>query len=80
MEWKELIVIDPKIAAGKPCIKGTRLSADFVLDLFGSGWSEAQVLENYPRLKPEHLRALFAYAAARVRDEEIFELGDGTSG
>jgi uncharacterized protein (DUF433 family) len=45
------------ILAGKPVIKGTRLSVVFLPDLLGAGWTEQQVLENYPSLKPEHLQA-----------------------
>ncbi len=44
------IVLDPKIAAGKPVVRGTRLAVEFVIGLLADGWSEAEVLANYPGL------------------------------
>jgi len=59
----DLIVCDPAILCGKPTVRGTRLSVEFVLGLFADGWSRNQVLDSYPALTPEALRAVFAYAA-----------------
>jgi Protein of unknown function (DUF433) len=50
MDWKTYIHSDPKILLGKPVVKGTRLSVEFILGLFSEGWTEQQVLENYPTL------------------------------
>jgi uncharacterized protein (DUF433 family) len=80
MEWKKRIVTDPEILSGKPIIRGTRLAADFLLDLLASGWTKQQMLENYPQVSEEDINALFSYAAARLRDEDIFVFPDGTSG
>ncbi|QOI96948.1 MAG: DUF433 domain-containing protein [Flammeovirgaceae bacterium] len=74
MDWRNHIVSDKEILGGKPVIKGTRLSVEFLLDLFASGWSETQILENYPTLKKEDLQALFAYAKESVQDDFLFEL------
>lgn len=63
LEWRELIHSDPKILSGKPVVTGTWLSAEFLLGLFAAGWSEEQVLNNYPNLTRADLRAVFAYAA-----------------
>jgi len=63
MDWREYIHSDPKILLGKPVVKGTRLSVEFLLGLFAVGWTEQQVLENYSSLTPESLRAAFAFAA-----------------
>jgi len=63
---KKRIIIDPRILAGKPVVKGTRLSVDFILSLLGAGWTEKQVLKNYPMLTSEDLHAVFAYAALIV--------------
>ena len=59
----DLIVRDPKILCGKPTVCGTRLSVEFLLGLFADGWTHEQVLDSYPSLSPEALRAVFAYAA-----------------
>ncbi|RCJ34565.1 hypothetical protein A6769_21775 [Nostoc punctiforme NIES-2108] len=63
MDWKQYIHSDPKILLGKPTVKGTRLSIEFLLGLFAAGWTEQQVLENYPTLTSEALRAVFAFTA-----------------
>lgn len=65
------IVSDPKILLGKPIVKGTRLSVDFILSLFGAGWTEKQVLDNYPMLTREDLVAVFNYAATILEEEKI---------
>jgi uncharacterized protein (DUF433 family) len=51
------IVLDPAILAGKPMIRRTRLSVDFIIGLMADGWSEEQILENYPGLTREDLKA-----------------------
>ena len=62
-DWNGYIVADPAVLSGKPVVRGTRLAVDFVLGLFASGWSEEQVLRNYPDLNRDALRAVFAFAA-----------------
>ncbi len=74
MDWREHIHSKPEILSGKPVVKGTRLSVDFLLDLLANGWSEKQVLESYPGLSRDSLRAVFAFAAESTRDERAFEL------
>jgi uncharacterized protein (DUF433 family) len=63
MDWQTYIHSDPDVLCGKPVVRGTRLSVAFLLGLFAAGWSEQQVLENYPSLTSEALRAVFAYAS-----------------
>ncbi len=58
MSWHEYIHSDPSVLAGKPVIRGTRLSVEFLLDLLSEGWTGQQILENYPQLSQEALRAL----------------------
>jgi uncharacterized protein (DUF433 family) len=74
MNWQEYIQSEPKVLSGKPVVKGSRLSVDFLLELLASGWSEEQLLDNYPTLSQESLRAVFAFAAESTRDEHAFEL------
>lgn len=69
MDWRQYIHSDPKILVGKPVVKGTRLSVEFLLDLYAAGWNEAQVLESYPTLTHEALLAVFAFAAEIVREQ-----------
>ena len=72
MNWHEHIHADPKILAGKPVIKGTRLSVDFVLRLLASGWTSEQILANYPRLTPETLQACFSFAVECLEAESFY--------
>lgn len=71
MEWRERIHSDSKILSGKPVVRGTRLSVECLLRLFAAGWTEEQVLNNYPNREREDLLAIFAYAAVTVREREI---------
>lgn len=73
MSYRDRIVIDPDILVGKPIVKGTRLSVDFILSLFGQGWSESEILRNYPGLMREDLLASFAYAAEVLGQEKFID-------
>ncbi|EGJ34299.1 MULTISPECIES: DUF433 domain-containing protein [Moorena] len=61
MNWREYIHSNPNILLGKPVVKGTRLSVEFILGLFAAGWTELQILESYPTLTTESIRAIFAF-------------------
>jgi uncharacterized protein (DUF433 family) len=74
MEWHEHIHSDPEILGGKPIVRGTRLSVELLLGLFANGWTQEQVLESYPHLTPEDLRAIFAFAAEIASEQRIFEI------
>lgn len=74
MNWKEHIISDRSVLLGKPIIKGTRLSVEFVIELFASGWTEQQIMENYPRLKKEGIQAVFAYIHDCIQDGLMYEL------
>ncbi|WIM06019.1 MAG: DUF433 domain-containing protein [Candidatus Nitricoxidivorans perseverans] len=69
MDWKDRIVATPDTLVGKPRIKGTRMGVEFIMQLFASGWTEAQVLESYPHLSQEDLRAVFAFVHDCIKDE-----------
>lgn len=69
MDWREHIVTTPDTLFGKPRIKGSRIGVEFILELLASGWTEAQILENYPHLTPEDLRAVFAFVHDCLKDE-----------
>lgn len=74
MDWRDYIHSDTEILMGKPVVKGTRLSVNFILELFASGWTEDQILENYPTLTPEALRAIFAFSAECMREEALYDI------
>lgn len=66
------IVLDPAVLAGKPVIRGTRLSVDFIIGLMADGWSETEILQNYPGLSREDIAACLAYARDALRSEEVY--------
>lgn len=68
MDWRSYIESNDLILIGKPVIKGTRLSVEHIINLFASGWTEQQILENYPRLSKESLQAVFGYIQESLKD------------
>ena len=69
------IVIDPRILAGKPVIRGTRLAVEFILDLLSQGWSEQQLLSQYPGLSHEDVLACWGYASETLKSERVYPVG-----
>ncbi len=65
------IAINPNICFGKPCIKGHRIWVSLVLDLLASGWSFQQVLDNYPGITEDDIRACIAYGAEMARERYV---------
>jgi uncharacterized protein (DUF433 family) len=66
------IILDPAILAGKPVVRGTRLSVDFIIGLLADGWTDAEVLRNYPGLVREDITACLAYARDVLRSEKVY--------
>ena len=64
-EYSQYISIDPGIRFGKPCIKGTRIAVGDILNWLASGMTHGEILEDYPSLKEEHIRAALSFAANR---------------
>ncbi|MFH1114772.1 MAG: DUF433 domain-containing protein [Pseudomonadota bacterium] len=74
MDWKKRIVIDPEILVGKPVIRGSRLSVEFIVGLMAHGWSEDDILGNYPGLTVDDLHACLAYARMVLQAEKVYPL------
>ena len=74
MALTDRIVVDRKILAGKPVVRGTRISVELVVELLAAGWSHAQILESYPHLSEEDIRACLAYASELLREEKAYPL------
>jgi len=74
MSWKAHIAIDPTVLAGKPVIRGTRLSVDLIVGLLGQGWSEADILRNYSGLTHEDIAACLQYASEVLQAERVYPL------
>ncbi len=73
-EWQKRIVLNPKVMVGKPVIKGTRLTIDFIVELLAHGWTYEKVLKNYPQLKPEDISAALGYSAQALKKELVYAL------
>ena len=74
MDWKKHITSDKNILLGKPAIKGTRVSVELILDLLSTGWDEKMILESYPTLKQDDIKAVFAYLKECIQNELYFPL------
>ena len=72
MKWEEYIISDKGILLGKPAIKGTRIAVEYIVGLLAQGWSEAQILENYPRLTKTSFQAVFLYIQECLHDGLLF--------
>ena len=71
MRWQDHIEQKPTVMVGKPVIKGTRITVELILERLGNGATDHDILESYPHLRPEHIRAAQAYAAAALSSQEI---------
>ncbi len=67
MKFDDRIIVTPGVRNGKPCIKGTRITVSDILEYMAGGMSEDQILEDFPDLSREDIRACLAFAAARER-------------
>lgn len=67
-DWQERIVVDQKVLVGKPLIRGTRLSVEFILDLLANDWTIVQILSEYPQLAREDVMAVLKYAAEMAKE------------
>lgn len=72
VNWKDFIMFDKEILLGKPTIKGTRISVEFILERLAHGWTEKEILENYPNLTEEALQAVFSFSYDCLKDGMFF--------
>ena len=71
MNWREHIGIDPDRMHGLPCFRGTRVPVHVVLDNLAAGETAETILTEYPTLRPEHIPAAIAYAAALAHERVL---------
>ena len=80
MTYEELlnrVSVDPKICAGKPCIRGTRIYIAIILDALAEGLTPDQIIDHYPQLTPDDIHAALAYAAELSR-ENVWKIAAGS--
>jgi len=74
MSWEDRIELNPEILVGKPVIKGTRISVELVVGFLADGWSEDDILRNYPHVTREDILACLAYAREMLQDFRHYRL------
>lgn len=74
MKYKDRITINPDILVGKPIIKGTRLSVEFILELLTERWTYEDILKNYPQLSYEDILAAIEYSLELIKEEKVYSL------
>jgi len=74
IDWTQHISSDPKVCHGKPCIRGTRIMVTVVLDNLAAGLTPEEIVDEYPPLTLDGVRAALAYAAELAREEELVPL------
>ncbi|MBC8378241.1 MAG: DUF433 domain-containing protein [Planctomycetes bacterium] len=70
----ERIILDPQVMVGKPVIRGTRLTVDFILNLLAHGATEEEILEEYRGLTEEDIRACFLFATKALKETDFMPL------
>lgn len=75
LSWKETITLNPKVLAGKPTIRGLRISVEQILRSLSNGVSEKELLREYPDLEENDFAACQAYAADLVAGERVYPVG-----
>ena len=74
VKWQDYIEERKDVMLGKPVFKGTRLTVEHILRQLGAGMTNEELLDQYPTLKPEHIRAAVLYAADVVTmDQSIYQ-------
>jgi uncharacterized protein (DUF433 family) len=71
MNWRERITVDPLVCHGKACIRGTRIMVSVILDNLAEGATENEILQSYPSLSTQDIKAAIAYAAELSRERLV---------
>ncbi len=71
MEWQNRISVDPQICHGRACIQGTRIMVSVIMDNLAAGVSQEEILQSYPSLTAEDVKAALNYAAELTRERIV---------
>jgi len=74
VSWQQRVAIDPEVHHGDPCIKGTRIPVAIIVGSLADDMTPEEILDAYPQLTPDDIRAALAYAADVMREEVILPL------
>ena len=75
MCWRDRIELNPAVLVGKPVVKGTRLSVEFIIQLLADDWSVDEVVSQYPGLTRDDVLACLHYASHWLQTEQVYPLG-----
>lgn len=70
-EWRDRIIVDPDVLAGKPVIKGTRISVELLMDRLADGWSIEDIVEAYPHIKRDDVLAAIAFVTELYKEDSF---------
>ena len=74
MNQQSRITLNPDTLVGKPIIRGTRLTVEFIIDLLAQGWSTDEILRNYPGLNLEDIQACLSYASTALKSDKVYAI------
>lgn len=74
MDWRARIVADSEVLAGKPVIKGSRISVEFVLELLAAGYTPQEIRDQYDCVTVDDIRACLAYAKEVIHSERVYAI------
>lgn len=74
MDWSAHIYSDSEVLLGKPVIKGTRISLEYLVGRLADGWTEEDLLSNHPRLTRDDIKAVFAYILDCLQDGLMYDV------
>ena len=74
MDQQSRITINPDILVGKPIIRGTRITVEFIIDLLAQGWSADEILRNYPGISLEDIQVCLSYTSATLKAEKVYAI------
>jgi len=74
MQLLERITINPEICHGRPAIRNTRYTVDLILDLLSAGMSEMEIIDDYPALEKEDIKACLLYASKLLKVKSVSKI------
>lgn len=74
MEWQTRIETNPEVLDGKPVVTGTRIPVELVVELLAQDWSMDEILDQYPALSREDIRACLHYASETLQSERVYPI------
>jgi uncharacterized protein (DUF433 family) len=78
MDWREFVEVNPDVLAGKPVLKGTRISVELLLEHLADGWSSDDILAAYPHLRREQVLAALSLVSEVFKEHQYVAIAKAT--